>query len=187
MSSNLLIAARRIAATLDRAEAERGGPIKAHFKKPSTRNREQNRHFIPVADLRALRAAVQLNDDAARMDGNQEATGAMDTPPFKCPCCGVETAVIANIDEVAERFAGLSRILIEALSKGRWMSRDALFQVLYSHRADGGPECSKVIGVRMHQLKKHLLPFGYTIESTFRGGSTTGCVYRITPVQTVAT
>jgi hypothetical protein len=100
---------------------------------------------------------------------------------FRCPCCEHETPVIASIDEIAERFSGLRREMIKALSDGRWRTRDALFHALYGDRYDGGPESLSVISVRIHQLKKELLPFGYTIKSS-AGSSGAVSVYRITPI-----
>lgn len=106
----------------------------------------------------------------------------MSAAKFICPCCGHETAVPASADDVVSRFNGVSRELIEALSKGRWMSRDALFNIIYGHRADGGPEGLRVISVRMYQLRKQLAPLGYTIDSAARGGSRNGAVYRLAPI-----
>lgn len=105
----------------------------------------------------------------------------MNAALFRCPCCDHETDVLASVDEVAERFSGLRRVMINALSSGRWKTRDALFHALYGDRYDGGPESLNVISVRIHQLKKELLPFGYTIKSSAGASGAVG-VYRIAPI-----
>jgi hypothetical protein len=106
----------------------------------------------------------------------------MNASHFQCPCCGQETLVPFPIEEVAARFNGVRRDLIDALSKGRWMSRDALFTRLYGHRVDGGPQYLHIIAVRVHQLRKELVAFGYTIEAKGGGGLENVRVYRIAPI-----
>jgi hypothetical protein len=101
---------------------------------------------------------------------------------FMCPCCGNETEVAFTVEEVAERFSGPMRDLIDLLSIGRWKTRDALFQALYGHRVDGGPESFNVISVRMSQLNKRLRPFGYEVTSKLPSGDTAKLVYRLAPI-----
>ncbi len=95
-----------------------------------------------------------------------------------CECCG--QTLPPAFDLGVKMGPGLRKI-VETLHKAgpHGMPSDRLFNAIYDHRADGGPESGiKVLHVRISQLNKRLRTAGYNIRGEHTGSEIPG-FYRL--------
>ncbi len=102
---------------------------------------------------------------------------------MKCPCCGGEVTKLPVSALISIPMQPQHRSVAAALASAypRRLPMGALIDALYANDPNGGPEqASNVIIVRVSQLRKKLMPYGWTVSSGVDGpGSHAG--YRLEP------
>ena len=86
-----------------------------------------------------------------------------------CKCCGqtLPPTVFHNI-----KMPKGSMQILEMVAKAgpHGMSSERLFNMLYAHRRDGGPETGmKCLHVRISHLNKKIRPHGFEVRATHPG------------------
>lgn len=88
-----------------------------------------------------------------------------------CPCCGQG---IPEPLPLGVKFIGVGKRLVELVHKAgpAGIATDALFERLYGHKVDGGPEQGlKVIQVHIAHINKKLQTVGKRIGGERAGGA----------------
>lgn len=105
---------------------------------------------------------------------------------YACPACGGFIGEAAPIDQVKSAITAPSqRLIFDLLSRsvGQPVMRDTMIDLMYSHRADGGPDTADhVLKAMVSQLRRRIEPFGWTI-STSKGGSGYLAQWRLIPTE----
>lgn len=84
-----------------------------------------------------------------------------------CKCCGQALPQIDGMDFPLPK--GLAELVDLVRRAGKWgISTDRLFNLLYSHRPDGGPQ-TKTLHVRVSQANKLLRQHGWAIRGEHSG------------------
>ena len=108
---------------------------------------------------------------------------------YSCPCCGGFIGEAAPIEQVRESITPpAQRIIFDLLARsiGRAVHRDAIIELMYGGRSDGGPDTADhVVKAQVSQLRRRIEPFGWTI-SVSRGGSGHLAQWRLIPTEASA-
>ncbi|MDM9643859.1 hypothetical protein [Rhizobium sp. S163] len=108
---------------------------------------------------------------------------------YCCPSCGGFIGEAAPIEQVRESITvPAQRIIFDLLSRsiGRAVHRNAIIELMYGGRSDGGPDTADhVVKAQVSQLRRRIEPFGWTI-SVSRGGSGHLAQWRLIPTEASA-
>lgn len=86
-----------------------------------------------------------------------------------CKCCGQALPPVEGLDFAMPK--GMADLVNHVRRAGRWgISTDRLFDLLYSHDPNGGPETGiKVLHVRVNQANRLLREHGWQINGEHTG------------------
>lgn len=95
--------------------------------------------------------------------------------PCICECCGQALPRDFLLVDSEILLRGNQRVIWEAVLKaGRYgIDRDRLFQLLYGHDPDGGPENMNIVSVNVYMINKKIKKLGKRIEAPRGQGEST--------------
>jgi len=105
---------------------------------------------------------------------------------YSCPACGGYIGEAASVEFVSERLPkGQQTAIFNLLAKrlSRPVPKEIIIDLLFSDRADGGPEtASRVVDTQLAHLRKIVQGYGWVIKRV-GGGRGGQCSYQLIPLE----